>query len=362
MNGRFFLRGAVFAVCFVLSVSGNLFAKEGQQAKTVTVSSGSVKLVLRGERGTFQIYALGEDGSETAVFSRADAFTSSYFSLLAGKKEYRLSSSGGAATGAKANPDGGTLVYKLHKIADVTVDFSFARSPESSFDDIVKVRISVVNKGKKRNTFALKGVFDTVLGEKTKTHFSTADIKSINAETQFHDMSVSRWILSQGQEAAVQFLLYGADTTKIEEATLGNKDVLSLPMWCPVFVPVRSFDSVTSYNNSALAVNWPKASLESGAEAEVIFYIALSADGGVPKGDAYIASFDKTLPVDDKANENSKAIVGDESAVPEWKLDKAYVASLLQRIQALSDYDADADELAELNAELDAILEQLRRR
>ncbi|ERF60179.1 hypothetical protein HMPREF1325_0813 [Treponema socranskii subsp. socranskii VPI DR56BR1116 = ATCC 35536] len=354
MNGRFFLRGAVFAVCFVLSMSGNLFAKEGPQAKTVTVSSGSVKLVLRGERGTFQIYALGEDGSETAVFSGADAFTSTYFSLLAGKKEYLLSSSGGAATGAKANPDGGTLVYKLYKIADVTVDFSFARSPESPFDDIVKVRVSVINKGKKRNTFALKGVFDTVLGEKTQRHFSTADIKSINAETQFHDMSVSRWILSQGQEAAVQFLLYGADTTKIEEATLGNKDVLSLPMWCPVFVPARSFDSVTSYNNSALAVNWPKAVLESGAEANIVFYIALSADGNPPQGEAYIASFDKTLP------DEAETKIASERAVPEWKLNKAYVDSLLQRIRALSDYDDNTDELDALNAELDAILEQLR--
>ena len=356
MNGRFFLRGVAFAVCVVLSVSGQLFAREGAQAKTAVVSSGCVKLVLRGERGTFQIYALGEDGSETAVFSGTDAFTSTYFSLLAGKKEYLLSSLGGAATGAKANPDGGTFVYKLHKIADVTVDFSFAKSPESAFDDIVKVRVSVINKGKKRNTFALKGVFDTMLGEKTKTHFSTADIKSINAETQFYDMSASRWILSRGQEAAVQFLLYGADTTKIETATLGNKDVLSLPLWHPVFVPARSFDSVTSYNNSALAVNWPKAVLENGAEMSVVFYIALSADGGVPKGDAYIASFDKTLPTDDKAN----ALVADR-AVPEWKLDKAYVDSLLQRIRALSDYDADADELAELNAELDTILEQLRR-
>ena len=132
--------------------------------------------------------------------------------------------------------------------------------------------------------------------------------------------------------------------------------MLSLPLWHPVFVPARSFDSVTSYNNSALAVNWPKAVLESGAEMSVVFYIALSADGGVPKGDAYIASFDKTLPTDDKAN----ALVADR-AVPEWKLDKAYVDSLLQRIRALSDYDADADELAELNAELDTILEQLRR-
>ena len=230
------------------------------------------------------------------------------------------------------------------------------KSPGSDFDDIVKVRISVVNKGKKRNTFALEGVFDTVLGEKTQKHFSTANIQSINSETQFYDMSASRWILSQGQGAAVQFLLYGADTTKIESVTLGNKDLLSLPMRRPLFVPSRSFDSVTSYNNSALAVHWPETTLESGAEAAVIFYIALSADGGVPKGDAYIASFDKTLPSDDAGTK-----IADERAVPEWKLNKAYVTSLLQRIYALSDYDADADELAELNAELDVILAQLRR-
>ena len=356
MKRRFFLRAAAFVVCFIVSLSGNIFAKEGPEAKTVTVSSGCVKLVLRGEKGTFQIYARSADGKETAVFSGADAFTSTYFSLFAGKKEYRLSASGGGATGAALNADKASLVYKINKIADVAIDFSFVKSPGSDFDDIVKVRISVVNKGKKRNTFALEGVFDTVLGEKTQKHFSTANIQSINSETQFYDMSASRWILSQGQGAAVQFLLYGADTTKIESVTLGNKDLLSLPMRRPLFVPSRSFDSVTSYNNSALAVHWPETTLESGAEAAVIFYIALSADGGVPKGDAYIASFDKALPSD-----NAGTKIADERVVPEWKLNRAYVTSLLQRIYALSDYDADADELAELNAELDVILAQLRR-
>ena len=356
MKRRFFLRGAVFAVCFIVSLSGNIFAKEGPEAKTVTVSSGCVKLVLRGEKGTFQIYARSADGKETAVFSGADAFTSTYFSLFAGKKEYRLSASGGGATGAALNSDGASLVYKINKIAEAAIDFSFVKSPGSDIDNIVKVRVSVVNKGKKRNTFALKGVFDTVLGEKTQKHFSTANIQSINSETQFYDMSASRWILSQNSEASVQFLLYGADTTKIESATLGNKDLLSLPMRRPLFVSSRSFDSVTSYNNSALAVYWPETALESGAESAVVFYIALSADGNPPEGNAYIASFDKSLPSD-----NAETKIADGKTVPKWKLNQAYVTSLLQRIHALSDYDADADELAELNAELDVILAQLRR-
>ena len=356
MKRRFLLRTSAFALCVIVSIYGNLFAKDGSEAKTLVVSSGCVKLVLRGESGTFQIYALGEKGKETAVFSGADAFTSTYFSLFTGKKEYRLSASRGTATGAARYSDGAALVYKIHKIADVTVDFSFVKSPGSAFDNIVKVRASVVNTGKESNTFALKGVFDTVLGEKTQKHFSTANIQSINSETQFRDMSASRWILSQDSQASVQFLLYGAATTKIEEATLGNKDVLSLPMRHPLFVPSRSFDSMTSYNNSALALEWSEAEIESGAEASFVFYIALSADGSVPDGNAYIASFDKPL-----ASDNAKTQVSDVRSVPEWKLNKAYVASLLQKIYALSDYDADAGELAELNAELDMILAQLRR-
>ena len=67
-------------------------------------------------------------------------------------------------------------------------------------------------------------------------------------------------------------------------------------------------------------------------------------------------SFDKSLPSD-----NAETKIADGKTVPEWKLNQAYVTSLLQRIHALSDYDADADELAELNAELDVILAQLRR-
>lgn len=133
MKRRFLLRTSAFAVCVIVSIYGNLFAKDGSESKTLVASSGCVKLVLRGESGTFQIYALGEKGKETAVFSGADAFTSTYFSLFTGKKIYRLSASGGTATGAARHSDGAALVYKIHKIADVTVDFSFVKSPGSAF-------------------------------------------------------------------------------------------------------------------------------------------------------------------------------------------------------------------------------------
>ena len=72
-------------------------------------------------------------------------------------------------------------------------------------------------------------------------------------------------------------------------------------------------------------------------------------------GEVYIASFDKILP------DEAETKIASERAVPEWKLNKAYVDSLLQRIRALGDYDDNTDELDALNAELDAILEQLRR-
>ena len=50
----------------------------------------------------------------------------------------------------------------------------------------------------------------------------------------------------------------------------------------------RSFDTVLSYNNSALAIYWPKVSLEPQEEYSEVFYISMASGDEIPGGAAYI--------------------------------------------------------------------------
>ena len=323
-----------------------------KKGNTVQYALGKAKLVLFGESGAFQLYAVGREG-ETAVFSGTDRFTSTYFSLLAGKNEYRLASASGVSAKAYADDGGVRMAYSISHVADVAVDFSIIKSVPENEADMLKVKIVVTNRMRKQNAFALKGVFDTVLGETTGVHFSTANTKLINSEMQRFDIEKERWVLSRNEACGVQFLLYGGDITRPETLTLGNKDVVSLPLWTPVVVQSRKFDSVMSYNNSAVAINWPSVELEADETAKIIFYIALASDGEDIHGESYINSFAGSV-------QGSQHAASDN--VPDWKLQSDYIQMLLDRIAAFGDDDdISSDELARLNKELDEILTTLRR-
>ncbi|MFA6856113.1 MAG: hypothetical protein WCR31_02790 [Treponema sp.] len=339
---------------------------------SVKCESGKIKLILRGNFGIWQLYAVDKEGRPYPVFVDYDEFASTYFLLRAGRTEYKLNESNGVESVAAKTAAGGSLLYTIPKAADVSVEFTFMKTTPDCDDDMLQIKITVTNRKTRTDTFALKGVFDTVLGERTDTHFSTARTRAVNSEVQFRTMKNEKWILSQGRGYGVQLLLDGGDITPPSLVTLGNKDIISLPLWEPVASTTRSFDNVMSYNNSAVAVNWEKFELKPAQSSSVVFYIAVSADDETPAGAAYLASL--TGAASEKAEPVSApgAILPAPAAkaapdvpfdvITEEKLDPEYIRALISKINALEDNDKNVnrDELLRLNAELDAILAKLR--
>jgi len=254
------------------------------------------------------------------------------------------------------------------------------KTQPGSDDDMLKVQLSVTNRRTRTDSFALKGVFDTVLGEKTDTHFSTAQTKSVNSEVQFRTMKNEKWITSRGDGTAVQFLFDGPGITPPSLVTLGNKDIVSLPLWEPVAASTRSFDNVMSYNNSAVAVNWDKTELKPGQTASVVFYIVLASGGDEPAGGAYLTSLSGDGTGKAGTEQSPSAVQTPVPAalppltvpkqktdvpfdvITEEKLDPEYIRALISRINSLEDDGStvNRDELLRLNTELDAILAKLR--
>ena len=265
------------------------------QAKNVSNTVGNVRVSLKGGVGSFQFYTLNRDKVAVPVLSGYDESTSSFFSVLVGKKDYKLIDNAGIITGTRKSQRGTQIVYVVPGVARLFVKFDAFRSDPEKPEDILKVTAILKNRSGKEEVFALKNVLDTVLGEQRGVHFSTAQDMAINNEMQFRKMEKIRWVKSENTKASMQILLNGANITCPEVVSLANKDLVSLSSWVPTVVRSRSFDSVVSYNNSAVCLNWESVTLAPDGEKTFIYYIAFGNDGMAPRGDEFIQELERQI-------------------------------------------------------------------
>ena len=346
-----------------------------------SVTNGNVKISMKGGLGSFCLYAVPGPGSSVPLLSTVDSFCNTSFFVRIGTAEYQLTDNPAVATEARRTPYGAQMAYTVAEKAVVIVDFSFLPSiKESSTVDVLRVTVYAVNISGQSERFSLKGVFDTILGETAFSHFSTALQPSINAETQLTSMEEDLWLRSSNTVAAIQFLLNGKGISSPEAVTLANKDYLAKGTWLPRIQNSRSFSSVLAYNNSAVAINWPARRLEPLKPMVTTFYISVGIGGAVPAGEEFLASlaagdtalsesvpeYAQTSPAEallpppgEEASLEPEADAARPAAASQ--LDTAYVQDLIDRINALENDGSSttAEELRQLNAELDSLLETL---
>ncbi len=256
-----------------------------------SITNGDVKIYMNGKTGCFELYAVPENLKAVPLLATYDSFSSSYFSVRVGNKVYRLNRENGVKSEARRTPYGAQMAYTISGKAQIVVDFSFLPSiASSSRVDMLRVTIYTINLSKRIQSFAIKGVFDTQLGENTLAHFSTASERNINSERQFLDMKEQIWVRSENEKAAIQFLLNGKGISNPQVVTMANKDSLENSTWIPSSQEGKSFSSVLSYNNSALSVNWKTAYLDPMKLDIITFYISVASDGNEPAGKKFLAS------------------------------------------------------------------------
>ena len=365
-----------------------------REKNCIEIERDDVRLVLNGDDGTFAIYGVAEKGNSIPLLSTNDADSGSYFVVKIGRKEYKLQAKLGIKCEARKTPLGAQMAYLVSDEAQVVLDFSFMPSIATSTRiDMLRVSVFVINIGRSIQSFALKGVFDTTLGENTSAHFSTAGRKFINSELQFQSMDEDLWIRSANKEAAIQFILGSKEITKTEYVTLLSRTKVDSSTWVPSVQASRSFNSVTSYNNSAICINWPSSYLDTLRTASYGFYISVATGGNNPAGKKFLADLDngktalgvaiknsavklnaaaKPIPLTkeevDSVTPNvlnsipssSKEAFVKTKEITEAQLDPEYIQNLLDRIASLKeDESMDKTELQKLNEELDLILNKL---
>lgn len=385
---------------------GNPFSQ-----KKINHTVGNIKLYLNGKLGTYNISVLDDKAVAYNVLETYDECTSSFFSLLIGTKEYKLSDKTGISVAARSTENGGQLLYSVQKLANVIVDFTCIKSEVQKAEDIVQVTVSVQNITKRLEAYGIKAVLDTVLGERFSAHFYDKE-KLINYELQIKNFDDLKSISSKNSKAAMEVLFACADASLPEVFSLANKDVFTLPGWIPSCGDGKPFDSVFSYNNSAVGLNWSSVKVNPEESFSVKFYIALSTDGRPSPGEEFVKLYEKKqeelkeaerLEKESKAEETIqskngaennnvyKNIVSSESesvkkvpkpsaqpekktqnsSLPEEKslkpvsksqLDPVYIQKLIDKIEKLDPNSTlERSEFLLLNDELDSIIEALEK-
>ena len=375
---------------------GNPFSQ-----KRINHTVGNIKLYLNGKLGTYNISVLDDKAVAYNVLETYDECTSSFFSLLIGTKEYKLSDKTGISVAARSTENGGQLLYSVQKLANVIVDFTCIKSEAQIAEDIVQVTVSVQNITKRLEAYGIKAVLDTVLGERFSAHFYDKE-KLINYELQVKNFDDLKSISSKNSKTAMEVLFACADASLPEVFSLANKDVFTLPGWIPSCGDGKPFDSVFSYNNSAVGLNWSPVKVNPEESFSVKFYIALSTDGRPSPGEEFVKLYEKKqeelkeaerLEQESKAENNNvyKNIVSSESesvkkvpkpsaqpekktqnsSLPEEKslkpvsksqLDPVYIQKLIDKIEKLDPNSTlERSEFLLLNDELDSIIEALEK-
>lgn len=364
-------------------------------SKNISETFGIVHLRVKSKFGAFTIGVKNDRGKTVPVLSTANEFVSNAFYLRNSRKIYALGTDLTAKTAAQKRNDGAAILYSVPSVADVLVEFKCFSSEEKVSMDMVKVTATITNRSTRIDDFSLKSVLDTVLGESNTFHFYNWEGVPVRNEVMYRTFQNQKWFVSKNNYAAMQFFYTGADCTEPELVALANRSTLEKNSWEPDMLSYRAFDTVLSYNDSAVCAIWKPMTLEPGKSGRYVFYMAFSVDGANLKGDKYIYPVEETVeketPVLTSVEKISDAsvsmpyttITAEEELVktPEQSEIKAvpsvdfyiknmtkehltpeYIQSLLDRIAALEEDSPSLNrqELLQLNAELDAILTYLR--
>ncbi|MBC6714065.1 hypothetical protein [Treponema sp. Marseille-Q3903] len=354
-------------------------AKEGNRLK-----SGIIRIKTKPHLGTFNIGVINDDNKDVSVLSSSNEYTSTSLYLKTSKKIYKLTAGSGVYTKSFVGKNAIRLLYNIPKVADVAVDMYCFPSETPGDDDMIRVTATITNKGKKNETFSLKAILDTVLGESDKYHFYTSDGMPVKNEVMFRTMQNQKWVLSKNELASMQLLFDGSDCTAPSLVALANYSTLEKRSWEPDMLSYRAFDTVLSYNNSAVGVIWQESKIAPLETSKNVFYIALASDLRKPNGDKYLfheeyledEETEKTkvqstqkmgepadvLEITPSKPEVSESVDFTVKKLGKEQLSPEYVQALLDKIASLEENkpDINREELLQLNAELDAILEALR--
>lgn len=357
-----------------------IIAKNG---KNVSVEKGIVRIQTFSENGSVAFFVLEKSGAWHPVVETNDRAESTFISLFVDRTEYRLNRSKKVDYSYEIEGDCVSVVYKIRSVAQLKATYRIEGYS-------IYVSYSVLNLDSKPHDFAVKAVYNTVLGETYAAHFATPS-RNVGAELSIAPSSTQDYILSGDGTRTIRFAVFGNGITPPKMALLANKDVVEEATFATAFKDGRSFSSLLSYNNSSVAFFW--AGENVGAKnGELRYRIDFSNTEFEAKTNEPFPPFvppeieepqpplevapqvppeaEVVPPMEPPASEEPDEPIPDQEFnterkyMPPSSVDEVYVQRLIEQINSLeaSDPALNRERIRELQDEIDEVLDVLRSR
>lgn len=358
-----FLFILIFALCAASAI-----------AEDITLESKVMKVVLHEQNGSFSLYRkMGKKGKFTALNDVSDSSSSTFFAVKAGNRFKPLRRSYDISITAVQNEDGSASLVWESKTVSVEARFTLLSTVDDSPADAVRVDLHVMNLSEDSTVCSLKAVIDTVLGETSRIHFTTAKGTAIRQETGWTTMVQDKWLSSSNGDGTVSFLFAGSAATDPDYVLAASREQLLSDTWKPVVNESRGFSTLQTPNNSALGVWFKETKLKQYESACFTFFMTTAQDGEIPANAALLGIESEPAPsiISESVAASASQIVDEavESGADKYvtapvaqgrSVDYAYIQQLMDRIKVLEDSDnPDKEEIAKLSAEIDAVILEL---
>lgn len=338
------------------------------------LSGKLMRVELFGKSGTFNIYCISDDEKEKPLLAFSDLCETSGFMLKVDETVYRLNRDKRVFHELRHLQNGAQLVYTTDTNVRFVIDFSFVSSRKEYAADLIKISTYVINLSGTPHEVSVKGIFDTSCGEVSSVHFTTEAGSKIRNECGFSaaEMQRERTVVSSDGMVSFQFVLDGTIVSPVESVAFANVDEIYRMDWDGMLRKGRGFTNSRSYDNSAVMVKWPSFNAVTDEKKENTFYIAVANNGESPRGlyyvdNVHLESAEPAAPDEDEGKKLPKLDKRTDvdfivPPIKDYQLDPGYIQDLIDRIDSLQSSDqVDQKTISRLNAELDAILEKLRR-
>ena len=341
--------------------------------------------------------------AKVPVIDTLDYANSSYIGIAVDKRFYNVHNTSGITYSYSNDGDTLTVNYQIKKQILLSVEYTI------SSKNILSIKYHVKNIDSDAHSVMLKSVFDTIFEEFNGGFYSTESKKKIKSEYIISDFDRHQYIESSNKVVSIRFLLDENFSKYAYKAVVAAKPYFESDIFEGRFVEGRGFNTVLSYNNSAIGFFFKTLKLNAGEEKtfvqRILFFKTEFAfpddldeepeqnvfvDGESDSENETQSAVTKFVPVDNAADYKPgvpSAVEEDDeeetvdvktevktpvsvskpeqdNAVTEARRNalKKEASSLIDRIEKLDDDGANTDqaEVMRLQAQLDQILRQLK--
>ncbi|MCR5385972.1 MAG: hypothetical protein K6E69_02515 [Treponema sp.] len=341
--------------------------------------------------------------AKVPVIDTLDYANSSYIGIAVDKRFYNVHNTSGITYSYSNDGDTLTVNYQIKKQILLSVEYTI------SSKNILSIKYHVKNIDSDAHSVMLKSVFDTIFEEFNGGFYSTESKKKIKSEYIISDFDRHQYIESSNKVVSIRFLLDENFSKYAYKAVVAAKPYFESDIFEGRFVEGRGFNTVLSYNNSAIGFFFKTLKLNAGEEKTFVQRILFSktefafpddldeepeqnvfVDGESDSENETQSAVTKFVPVDNAADykpDVPSAVEEDDeeetvdvktevktpvsvskpeqdNAVTEARRNalKKEASSLIDRIEKLDDDGANTDqaEVMRLQAQLDQILRQLK--